>query len=632
MASVTFPEELGGNGQTYTDDADPTTGLDGLGYTIRFIPCLQQAVAMGLSAKNDAAASSSFKQQCQTLRQEVGEDHQAVSEDRAAVEEHLQDAQVRIGTTQALIDARDTALGAQAGAIDAEAGAVTAKAGAEAARDAAVVSGQVYPDTSAGLAATSDGEYFKTVAANQASFLTLWRNDAGVATEIETYPSLTGIAQALQQANRRQTRLARSLQRLGDHGQTLHSDFNLAAYGLGTALFGGVQDALDSGEMWDVECETPRLALQHTADGTLKYVEVPPNTLVREYNPETGQYQTQDPRAVTNLAFPSFGFSLSGSTTSLPSNVDVGPDVLYEYTESDQINNRFYVAGQNLTGPHTVTVLAKAKEDSEKRFVQLRGTSPSIAAVFDINEGVVWRTSSIGVQAKIRHIGSGVYECIATLEANDSLIVVGMNANDSITGGGYTGDGISGVLLGFVNLVEGAERRSLVVTEDAPVTRATDSISRALGAEFNRNQGSVFIECNPEYAGAPGFAFTLSGGDSSNYVGLVYLTWGGLQAPCFWRNGGVGFVSPDLPTALSYGSRIKALLSWEGKNVVYVINGQTLFDGISNAAMPDVFEERLNGRLSADDFPTNGTTTAHWISPDVTTLAEAQALTAIEGV
>ncbi|MCE7520315.1 hypothetical protein LZG37_19435 [Halomonas titanicae] len=87
MASVTFPTELGGNGQTYTDNADPETGLDGLGYTVRFIPCLKQAVAMGLSAQSNASAAASYLQQCQTLRQEVAADRQAVAADRAHVDQ-----------------------------------------------------------------------------------------------------------------------------------------------------------------------------------------------------------------------------------------------------------------------------------------------------------------------------------------------------------------------------------------------------------------------------------------------------------------------------------------------------------------------------------------------------------------
>lgn len=84
--SVTFPEALGGNGQTYTDDADPDTGLDGLGYTVRFIPCLQQAVVMGQSAQSNAEAAAGFVQQCQTLRQEVAVDRVHVGQQRAAVD------------------------------------------------------------------------------------------------------------------------------------------------------------------------------------------------------------------------------------------------------------------------------------------------------------------------------------------------------------------------------------------------------------------------------------------------------------------------------------------------------------------------------------------------------------------
>ncbi len=80
MASVTFPEALGGNGQTYTDDADPNTGLDGLGYTVRFIPCLQQAVIMGLSAQSNAQAAAGYVQQCQTLREEVASVLQATQQ------------------------------------------------------------------------------------------------------------------------------------------------------------------------------------------------------------------------------------------------------------------------------------------------------------------------------------------------------------------------------------------------------------------------------------------------------------------------------------------------------------------------------------------------------------------------
>ncbi|WP_417835245.1 MULTISPECIES: phage head spike fiber domain-containing protein [Pseudomonadota] len=61
--SVTFPVALGGDGKTYTDDADPETGLDGLGYITRLIPLFKNGVAMTgytakYAAKIDAAAAN----------------------------------------------------------------------------------------------------------------------------------------------------------------------------------------------------------------------------------------------------------------------------------------------------------------------------------------------------------------------------------------------------------------------------------------------------------------------------------------------------------------------------------------------------------------------------------------------
>lgn len=63
MASVTFPVALGGDGKTYTDDAHPDTGLDGLGYITRLVPLFKNGLAMAgytaqYAAKIDAAAAN----------------------------------------------------------------------------------------------------------------------------------------------------------------------------------------------------------------------------------------------------------------------------------------------------------------------------------------------------------------------------------------------------------------------------------------------------------------------------------------------------------------------------------------------------------------------------------------------
>lgn len=61
--SVTFPTALGGDGKTYTDDANPDTGLDGLGYIDRLVPLFKNGVAVAgytarYAARIDAAAAN----------------------------------------------------------------------------------------------------------------------------------------------------------------------------------------------------------------------------------------------------------------------------------------------------------------------------------------------------------------------------------------------------------------------------------------------------------------------------------------------------------------------------------------------------------------------------------------------
>lgn len=60
MASVTFLEAVGGDGSTVTDDANPTTGLDGRGYVDRFVPALAQVVAVAGFVVTTAGEASDF--------------------------------------------------------------------------------------------------------------------------------------------------------------------------------------------------------------------------------------------------------------------------------------------------------------------------------------------------------------------------------------------------------------------------------------------------------------------------------------------------------------------------------------------------------------------------------------------
>lgn len=89
-------------------------------------------------------------------------------------------------------NAASSEVAAAADATAADAAAATASAAAsaaEAARDAAMVSGDIYPDTATGLAAVSEGGYFSVPSPDSSEYLILYRDVAGVATEVKRYPS-----------------------------------------------------------------------------------------------------------------------------------------------------------------------------------------------------------------------------------------------------------------------------------------------------------------------------------------------------------------------------------------------------------------------------------------------------------
>lgn len=156
-------------------------------------------------------------------------------------------------------------------------------------RDGAAVAGQVYADTAAGLAAVGDGDYFKTPAADDEGFLTLWqRQDASTAQPIDTYPSLNGLTAAIQAANEQATRLNRSFSMRPYNGESLRADFEAQGYGLGDTT--GISRAVGEGEMFTVQRATPKRAFQRVVGGAIQLVEVPPDTLAHEWDAATGDY------------------------------------------------------------------------------------------------------------------------------------------------------------------------------------------------------------------------------------------------------------------------------------------------------------------------------------------------------
>lgn len=70
--------------------------------------------------------------------------------------------------------------------------AESAKTAAETARDAANATGKVYANTTDGIAATTNGQYFNVAQTNDV-FLKLYKNESGVAVFVNSYPSSTSL-------------------------------------------------------------------------------------------------------------------------------------------------------------------------------------------------------------------------------------------------------------------------------------------------------------------------------------------------------------------------------------------------------------------------------------------------------
>lgn len=278
-------------------------------------------------------------------------------------------------------------------------------------------------------------------------------------------------------------------------------------------------DTNDPAQIWSVTREGPKWV--EGPDG--KYRQVNSHKLAREWRNGMPHAVSIEDSAM-NLAYPTFGFGI-GRTGHVESTIDVGPGKLFTYTEDTESNNRFYTLGIGLSGSKTITIIAKPKPGSQKRYLQIRGDSPAVGVSFDIEEGSVAALSS-GVFARIRRRSDGTYLCRATLPANSSMLVLGLQDNTTVTGGRYTGDGHSGMLLGLLNLFDSSSPSSPIITTDAPAFRPADRVVRLIGAEINKKTFTIMGETIlNDISSADWFGVFKVSGDSNTFgsgIGLQH--------------------------------------------------------------------------------------------------------------
>lgn len=462
--SVTFPVELGGNGKTYTDDADPETGLDGVGYIERYVPTLGQTIAMAQAAANKAGAAQTSQQAAANSAQQASDDRDSIQLDLQQLDQRVQDA--------------------DASAADADSSATTATNMADSVAQATAT----YTSESEGLANTPDTEYFRVIAVPTANKIAVYRNDAGSATPITTYYTKGGVDERNAQA----TRLARSLRRRGDEGQTLHADFAYDAYGLGSRMSGGVDTALSGEDLFTVERESPVRVWQPSGpNGEIVMTEVPPDTIARHWDPVTGQPLGMLIRKPWTNLIP-WSEAAAGNWPIRNNSADWAgtPVTMRGITLDKFIRGGGYSEQRPSSSSHATwqVFFFDGGEDTESPVVisgRINGDYQDRRdIVFDYSEKQFSINSETGIESwSVKDLGGGLYQVRLTIHDPDITNVD--NVETAIFGNNKW-------LGGFV-VKEGGAVEDYIKTESAEGTRAASNVGRGMGSELDPSQGTVVV-------------------------------------------------------------------------------------------------------------------------------------------
>jgi hypothetical protein len=123
MAQVTFPEDIGGDGNTYSDDADPQTGMENGGHRLRFIPAMANIVGVGLYVK-------AYVNNLAQLEQQVAENTERAQTARVEAEALYGDLQAVESAAAATLENKNLAVSARQGAEEAQGAAESAASNA----------------------------------------------------------------------------------------------------------------------------------------------------------------------------------------------------------------------------------------------------------------------------------------------------------------------------------------------------------------------------------------------------------------------------------------------------------------------------------------------------------------------
>lgn len=422
MASVTFPTSLGGDGSTVTDDNDPTTGLANGGHRDRFVPALEQVVAMASTAVEKAGVANSVADRIDDA--EDAATAAAASATQAALSRQYAEAAalstgVKTYATYALADA------AKSGLDD----------------DQAIL---VYADE------------------NQTGYGSRYVKESG---PVLTYigPAVMGDFAAAFGLHPDQVAIRSAIHAnaLDLPNPTLNLDFKKGLYEsrTGSEAVGTYLTADDLENIITFTRSTTALAPSGESQ-------------LAEQNLATYSQQ------LDNAAYTASELTVTADQATAPD----GTTTADELTPSTNSAEHYIRQTKATSGAVTVSAFA---EDNGYDFIWVRLNGITNSTVFfDVSGGTV-ETTGAGVTAEIVDYGSGRYRCVVKAASGSmtSFDIGVSNADNTLT---FTGDGSSSVYAWGAQVEERSSVTDYTATADQPITRYQPNIYKQVAIDEPR--------------------------------------------------------------------------------------------------------------------------------------------------